>query len=115
MTLTAPKPVFAAMAYMDPKTGALTAGGQQALGQWQTAIKSIPISVSGEQAKGAATNWTLANLPAANVALTGFTATGPVPLAPGKGNAWNYAIDGKQIITEQAFEGVMASYEYTQG
>lgn len=34
------KPVFSAMGYTDPKTGALTAGGQQALAQWQTAINS---------------------------------------------------------------------------
>jgi hypothetical protein len=34
------KPVFAAMSYADPKTGILTAGGQQALAQWQSAINS---------------------------------------------------------------------------
>jgi hypothetical protein len=34
------KPVFAAMSYADPKSGKLTAGGQQALAQWQSAINS---------------------------------------------------------------------------
>ncbi len=108
------KPLFAAMSYTDPKTGVLTTGGQTALAQWHSAINSIPISVSGEQATGAATKWTLAHTPAASVALTGISANGPVPLAPGKGNPWSYTIDGAGITTEQAFEGVIASYEYAQ-
>lgn len=108
------KPVFAAMAYTDPKTGILTAGAQQALSQWQGAINSIPISVSGEQVQGAGTQWALANAPAGNVALIGIGANGPMPLALGKGNAWNYSIDGGAITTEQQFEGVVASYEYLQ-
>lgn len=122
------KPVFAAMGYTNPKTGVLTAGGQQALAQWHQAINSIPISVSGEQvspsdvdlspgtpSQGAGTAWKLANAPAAGVSLLGIGANGPVPLALGKGNAWNYSIDDQgNITTEQAFEGVMASYEYTQ-
>lgn len=111
----AAKPVFAAMGYTDPKTGALTAGGQQALAQWHSAINSIPISVTGEQAQGAGKAWTLANTPAANVSLLGVGANGPVPLTAGKGNAWNYSIDGNKITTEQEFQGVVASYEYTQG
>jgi hypothetical protein len=114
----AAKPVFAAMGYTEPKTGVLTAGGQQALAQWHSAINSIPISVSGEQAQqepGSAGNvWTLANTPSGNVSLLGVGANGPVPLTPGKGNAWNYSINGGKITTEQAFEGVVASYEYTQ-
>ena len=108
------KPVFAAMGYTDPKSGLLTQGGQQALAQWHKAINSIPISVSAEQAKGAGQAWTLANTPSGNVSLIGIGANGPVPLALGKGNAWNYSIDGSAITTEQAFEGVIASYEYTQ-
>jgi hypothetical protein len=113
MAITA-KPVFAAMSYTDPKTGVLTAGGQQALSQWHSAITSIPISVSGEQAQGAGTAWTLANPPAGSVSLLGIGPNGPVPLTAGKGNAWNYSIDGNSITTEQAFEGVVASYEYAQ-
>lgn len=108
------KPVFAAMRYTDPSTGALTAGGQQALAQWHQAINSIPISVSGEQAKGAGTAWKLANTPAGSVSLVGIGANGPVPLTLGKGKAWNYAINGNQITTVQAFQEVVASYEYTQ-
>ena len=49
----AAKPVFSAMGYTDPKTGVLTAGGQQALAQWHQAINSIPISITGESAGGA--------------------------------------------------------------
>ena len=50
-----------------------------------------------------------------NVALTGIGLTGPVPLVMGKGNAWNYSVDVQgNIKTEQAFEGVVASYEYAQ-
>ena len=101
--------------YVDPKSGRLTTFGLQHFAQQVTAINSIPVSVSGEQAAGAGTHWTLENLPMGNVALVGLTAGGPVPLALGKGNAWNYTIDGAEIATEQAFEGVMASYEYTQG
>lgn len=109
------KPVFAAMGYTEPKTGVLTAGGQQALAQWHQAINSIPISVSGEQAQGAGTAWALANAPMGNVSLLGIGANGPVPLALGKGSPWNYSIDeGGNITTEQKFEGVMASYEYAQ-
>lgn len=108
------KPVFAAMAYMDPKTGLLTAGGQQALAQWHKAINSIPLSVTGEQAQGAGTGWKLANTPAGNIALYGVSKNGPVLLTPGKGNAWNYSIDGQTITTEQEFDEVTASYEYTQ-
>lgn len=108
------KPVFAAMSYMDPKTGVLTAGGQQALAQWHQAINSIPVSVSGEQVQGEGAGWTLAKAPMGNVALTGIGADGPVPLTPGKGKQWNYSIDGKQITTEQVFEGLVASYEYAQ-
>jgi hypothetical protein len=37
-----------------------------------------------------------------------------VLLTPGKGNAWNYSIDGQTITTEQEFDEVTASYEYTQ-
>lgn len=114
MSPTPAKPVFAAMAYTNPKTGALTAGAQQALAQWSNAINSIPISVTGEQAEGAGTGWTLANPPAGNVSLMGIGANGLVPLAAGKGNPWNYKIDGGTITTEQAFEGVIASYEYAQ-
>lgn len=109
------KPVYAAMGYTDPKTGVLTAGGQQALAQWHSSINSIPISVSGEQAQGAGTAWTLAKVPMGNVSLLGIGANGPVPLTAGKGNAWNYNIDDSgKITTEQAFEGVVASYEYSQ-
>jgi hypothetical protein len=108
------KPVFAAMSYTDPKTGVLSAGGQQALAQWHQAINSIPISVSGEQVQGAGKKWTLANAPSGNVSLIGIGANGPVPLALGERNAWNFAIDGNQITTQQEFEGVVASYEYTQ-
>lgn len=107
------KPVFAAMGYTDPATGMLTQGGQQALAQWHTAINSIPISVTGEQAQGAGKAWTLAKTPAGSVALVGIGANGPVPLTAGKGNAWNYSIDGGKITTEQVFQGVIASYEYT--
>ena len=111
----AAKPVFAAMGYTDPKTGVLTAGGQQALAQWHQAINSIPISVTGEQVQGNGKAWTLANAPMGNVALTGISLTGPVPLVMGKGNAWNYSVDAQgNIKTEQAFEGVVASYEYAQ-
>lgn len=108
------KPVFAAMGYTDPKTGVLTAGGQQALAQWHRAINSIPISVSGEQAQGAGKAWTLANTPAGNISVVGIGANGPVPLTSGKGSAWNFSIDGGKITTEQEFEGVVASYEYEQ-
>ena len=113
MTILA-KPVFAAMAYTDPKTGLLTAGGQQALAQWQVAINAVPISVTGEQAEGAGTAWTLVNSPQGNVSVMGIGATGPVPLTLGKGNAWNYSINGGKITTEQDFQGVVASYEYSQ-
>jgi hypothetical protein len=113
MAITA-KPVFAAMSYTDPRTGALTAGGQQALAQWANAINSIPISVSGEQVKGAGKAWTLANVPSGNVSVLGIGANGPTPLTLGKGNAWNFSIDGGNITTEQEFEGVTASYEYAQ-
>lgn len=108
------KPVFAAMSYMDPQTGLLTAGGQQALAQWHKAINSIPISVTGEQASGAGNAWTLAKTPAGTVSLMGIAAGGPVPLTLGKGNPWNYSIDGGKITTEQDFQGVIASYEYSQ-
>ncbi len=108
------KPVFAPMAYTEPKTGVLTAGGQQALAQWHQAINSIPISVTGEPVKGAGKVWQLANAPAGNVSLMGIGPNGPVPLTLGKGSAWNYSIDGNQVTTEQEFEGVVASYEYTQ-
>jgi hypothetical protein len=108
------KPVFAAMGYTDPKTGVLTAGGQQALAQWHQAINSIPISVSGEQVEGAGKAWTLANAPSGNVSVVGIGASGPVPLTLGKGQAWHYSIDGSNITTEQEFEGVTASYEYAQ-
>ena len=120
MVITAPKPrvakpVFAPMPYTDPKTGILTSGGQQALAQWQTAINAIPISVSGEQVQGAGKQWTLANPPAGNVALLGVNPNAaPVPLTLGEGNAWNYSIEGGKITTEQEFQGVVASYEYTQ-
>jgi hypothetical protein len=110
----AAKPVFAAMGYTEPKTGVLTAGGQQALAQWHLAINSIPVSVTGEQAQGAGTAWTLANTPAGNVLLVGVGANGPVTLIPGKGQPWNYSIEGGNITTEQDFQGVHASYEYAQ-
>jgi|SRR5215469_2202143 len=110
----AAKPVFSAMSYTDPKTGMLTQGAQAALAQWHSAINSIPISVSGEQVEGAATAWTLAKTPIGKVSLVGIGANGPVPLVAGAGNAWNYAITGNQITTEQPFEGVVASYEYAQ-
>jgi hypothetical protein len=110
----AAKPVYAAMGYTDPKTGVLTAGGQQALAQWHQAINSIPVSVSGEQVQGAGTAWALANAPAGNVSLVGIGKSGPVPLSLGKGNAWNYSIDGGNITTEQEFQEIMASYEYAQ-
>lgn len=108
------KPVFAAMGYTEPRTGVLTAGGQQALSQWHQAINSIPISVSGEQVGGAGTDWNLANAPMGGLSLLGIGPNGPVPLTPGKGSPWNYSIDGGKITTEQAFEGVVASYEYSQ-
>lgn len=108
------KPVFAAMGYTEPKTGKLTAGGQAALAQWQTSINSIPISVSGEQVSGKGTAWALANAPMGNASLVGVGANGPVPLSLGKGNAWNYSIDGGKITTEQEFQEVIASYEYAQ-
>jgi len=110
----AAKPVYAAMGYTDPKTGVLTTGGQQALAQWHKAINSIPVSVSGESASGAAKAWTLANTPSGNASLLGVTKSGTVPLTPGKGNAWNYSIDGGNITTEQEFEELIASYEYAQ-
>jgi hypothetical protein len=108
------KPLYAAMSYTDPKTGVLSAGGQAALAQWGRAINSIPVSVSGEQAAGKGTGWTLANMPMGNVSLIGVGSNGPVPLTLGKGNAWNYAIDGNRITTEQGFEELVASYEYAQ-
>lgn len=111
----AAKPVYAAMSYVDPQKGTLTTGGQMALAQWHSSINSIPISVSGEAAKGAGTAWTLQNAPAGNVSLMGISAKGPVPLVLGKGNPWNYSIDGGKITTEQNFQGLVASYEYTQG
>lgn len=46
----AAKPVFAAMAYTDPKTGVLTAGGQQALAQWHSAIGSTQDDLTQLQA-----------------------------------------------------------------
>ena len=114
MGATPAKPVFAAMSYTDPQTGKLTQGAQQALAQWHSAINSIPVSVTGEQAQGAGKAWKLAKMPTANVAVIGVGASGPVTLTPGKGNAWNYSIDGNSIATEQAFHGVIASYEYSQ-
>jgi hypothetical protein len=110
----AAKPVFSAMAYTEPRTGALTAGAQQALAQWHRAINSIPISVSGEQAQGAGTAWTLGNAPSGNAQVFGVGANGPVPLSNGKGNPWNYSIDGNSITTEQEFDELVASYEYQQ-
>ncbi len=100
--------------YVDPRTGRLSLVGLQHFAQQVVAINSIPVSVSGEQVAGAGTAWTLANTPSGNVLLYGLTALGPVPLALGNGNAWNYTIDGAEITTEQAFEGVTASYEYSQ-
>ncbi len=110
----AAKPVWGAMAYTDPKTGLLTAGGQQALAQWHSSINSIPVSVSGEQATGAGKTWTLANTPSGGALLYGLTAAGPVLLAPGNGKLWNYTLNGKTVTTEQEFQGVTASYEYLQ-
>ncbi len=109
------KPVYTAMSYVDPKTGVLTQGGQAALAQWHSAINSIPVSVSGEAVHGNGKNWTLANLPIGNVLLIGITAAGPILLAQGGANRWSYSIEGKQITTQQSFEGVQASYEYRQG
>lgn len=109
------KPVYAAMNYTDPKTGILSAGGQQALAQWHSAINSIPVSVSGEQAQGAGTEWNLSRTPAAGVNAVGLGPNGPVLLTPGNGQPWNFTLQGNRIVTEQAFEGVIASYEYTQG
>lgn len=114
MSPIAAKPVWGAMSYTDPKTGVLTAGGQQAFAQWHQAINSIPISVSGEPVKGGGKQWLLANVPSGGVSLVGETADGLVPLSLGKGKAWNYSIEGGQITTEQEFTGVTASYEYTQ-
>ena len=48
------KPVFAAMAYTDPKTGMLTAGAQQALAQWQSVITQLQTQVAVLQAQVAA-------------------------------------------------------------
>lgn len=110
----AAKPVFSAMGYTDPKTGVLTAGGQQALAQWHQAINSIPISITGESAGGAGKTWTLANTPSGNVSLVGIGANGPVPLTPGNSQPWHFSLNGNQISTQQAFQGVVASYEYAQ-
>jgi hypothetical protein len=54
MATTPAKPVFAAMAYTDPKTGMLTGGAQQALAQWQTAISELQSQVAALQAQVAA-------------------------------------------------------------
>ena len=54
MAPMAAKPVFAAMAYTDPKTGVLTAGAQQALAQWQTAISELQQQVATLQGQVAA-------------------------------------------------------------
>ncbi|MFC5861092.1 hypothetical protein ACFPT7_02175 [Acidicapsa dinghuensis] len=51
---TSAKPVFAAMAYTDPKTGMLTGGAQQALAQWQSAITELQSQVATLQAQVAA-------------------------------------------------------------
>ena len=114
MTVTAAKPVFAAMSYTDPQTGKLTQGAQQALAQWHSAINSIPVSVTGEQAQGAGTAWTLGNVPAGNIAVIGIGPNGPVTLTPGQSQPWHYSLNGNSITTQQAFEGVIASYEYSQ-
>ena len=48
------KPVFAAMSYVDPKTGLLTQGAQQGLAQWQAAITELQGQVKTLQAQVAA-------------------------------------------------------------
>ena len=109
------QPFTSGSKYIDPNAPmGLTQSGIQHFDQWRKSINSIPISVSGENVNGAQTSWALANTPSANVSLVGITAKGPVPLAPGKGNSWNYSINGKQITTAQAFEQLIASYEFQQ-
>lgn len=109
------QPITSGSKYIDPsmQTG-LTHVGIRHFNQWQAAINSIPISVSGENVAGAGEHWTLTQTPSANVSLVGILGSGPVPLVKGEGNAWNYTIDGKEITTAQAYQAVIASYEYQQ-
>jgi hypothetical protein len=48
------KPVFAAMSYVDTKTGLLTQGAQQGLAQWQAAITELQTQVAQLQTQVAA-------------------------------------------------------------
>lgn len=107
------QPIVAGAKYVDPSapTG-LTQAGIRHFNQWQLAINSVPLSVSGEQVAGAGMKWTLANAPSGNVLLFGVTDDGLLPLAAGAGKPWNYAIDGMEITTAQTFQGLIASYEF---